>query len=421
MSRQQLADWLDALERRAPAGRIELGLERVARVWQAMGLDLGDRPVITVAGTNGKGSVVAMLESMLVAAGHRPLAYTSPHLIDFAERIRLGGINADPGVILGALQRVESARGDTPLTYFEHITLAALGLAIEDDTDVLVLEVGLGGRLDAVNIVDADVAVITSIGLDHAEWLGRTRSAIGREKAGVARRGRPVVVGERRPPAGLLDELETIGARVMRIGRDVRWRRRDAGFQVTAQGRRYDLPAPALPGPWQFDNAACAVAALVALGERLPVPVQAMSDGLSRVRLPGRFQRLGSHPDIILDVAHNAPAARALAGALGPPHGRSTAVFSALEGKDVRAIGRALDGCFSDWLVSGLNGDRGRQAEAIAAELASVPVAGRLETVESVPAAIHRGLAYSGVDDRLVVFGSFVTAAEAWPVLTQRL
>lgn len=375
-------------------------------------------PVVTVAGTNGKGSVVAMIESMLIAGGYRPLAYTSPHLVRFSERMRIGGREAGEADIVAALDHVEQARGEVALTYFEHTTLAAFRLAAQAGVDAAVLEVGLGGRLDAVNVVDAEVAVITSIGIDHAEFLGDTRELIAREKAGVARAGRPVIIGESDPPAGLHEALDAIGARVV----PVRDRLAPAGsgsqFGIDHDGRRLLLPLPALAGAWQRANAACAVIAMCELASRLPLGESEMADGLRDVRLPGRYQVVRRQPDVILDVAHNPAAAAALATALAGVTGRSTAVFSALAGKDVAGIGRALDACFTHWLVAPLGGERAQPADRIAAELANAPVSGTVETVESIPDALRQSLRDSGPDDRVVVFGSFLTVAEAWPELT---
>ncbi|WP_240451128.1 folylpolyglutamate synthase/dihydrofolate synthase family protein [Wenzhouxiangella sp. XN201] len=414
-----LADWLERLEQRAPASRIALGLERVERVWRALAVDLAV-PVISVAGTNGKGSVVAMLEAMLRAGGYCPFAYTSPHLLQFNERMRIGGRPAEDADIVAALDAVEAARGEIALTYFEQTTLAALWLAAEQAADAVLLEVGLGGRLDAVNVVDADVAVITSIGIDHAEYLGSTRSAIGREKAGIARPGRPVIVGESDPPEGLRTALQECGARVLWPGADLSWRETAGGLEVQCHEQRLELPRPALAGRWQLGNAACAAAALLQLEDILPVSEAAMAEGLLRVRLPGRLERVQDDPEVILDVAHNPAAARMLAGFLGLPGGRSTAVFSALAGKDVAGIGRELDACFDRWLIAPLAGDRGQPAGKIVDQLAHSPVSGSRETVESVAAALERALADSGPGDRVVVFGSFLTVAEARIALTPK-
>jgi len=397
-----------------------MGLDRVHRVWRRMGTELAV-PVITVAGTNGKGSVVAMIESMLMAGGYRPLAYTSPHILRFAERMRVGGREASEAEIVAALEHVEQARGDLALTYFEHTTLAALSLATQVGVDVAILEVGLGGRLDAVNVVDADVAVITSIGIDHSEFLGETREQIAVEKAGVARAGRPLIVGEPDPPAGLQETLESIGARVVSALDHLAAAPGGKRLCIRHDERSFDLPLPALNGDWQRGNAACAVIALCELSDRLFLSQAQMAAGLREVRLPGRFQLVRQAPDVILDVAHNPAAAAALATALGKAQGRSTAVFSALTGKDVGGIGRALDACFSRWLVAPVHGQRARSAAGIATELRNAPVSGTVETVESVPVALQRALADVEPENRVVVFGSFLTVAEAWPQLASSL
>lgn len=417
-----LQAWLSHLEQRAPESRIELGLGRVRAVLAELPGVLPRCPVITVGGTNGKGSVVAMLEAICRAAGLSTLAYTSPHLLEFAERIRLDGKPAVAARIAAALEVVELARGQVPLTYFEHVTLAALVLATEASPDVMILEVGLGGRLDAVNSIDADVAVITSIGLDHTEWLGPTRLSIGREKAGIARPDRPLIVGERRLPVGLEPLLHATGARVRLAGRDFHWRRSARhGLRIEHAGRVLQLPRPALQGSWQLGNAACAIMALLALEDRLKVLPSHMAEGLQAVCLPGRLQQVRRQPEVWLDVAHNAPGARALAAALGAaPNGTgSTAVFSALADKDIRAMGRALDGCFNRWLVCPLDGPRAAPVSELVARLSDIPVAGAVETVESVAQGLSRALNESACADRIVVFGSFRTVAEAAAVLQQ--
>lgn len=416
---ESLKSWLARLEQRAPQARIKLGLDRVQAVFARFPTPLPPVPVITVGGTNGKGSVVAMLESICRAAGYRTLAYSSPHLLDFGERIRVNAQPATQAELLAALDAIERLRGEIALSYFEHVTLAALYMAAQAAPDVLLLEVGLGGRLDAVNVVDADLAMITSIGLDHVEWLGRTRLQIAREKAGIARPGRPLVVGERRPPPGFAQVLQDTGAEVWLAGRDFGWRRYGQRLRVKAGQRRWDMPLPALAGPWQAGNAACALIALDRLEQRLPVSEAAMATGLAQVRLPGRLQKLRSQPDVWLDVAHNAAAARALASALGPPRGRSIAVFSALSDKDAGAIARALDGCFDRWLLGGLDDPRGQSGAALAERLQGIPLAGTVEALESVADALDLALAEAGPEDRIVVFGSFHTVAIAWARLEE--
>lgn len=412
-----LTDWLARLETRSPESRVDLGLARVSEVLERLGPALGNRPVITVAGTNGKGSVVAFLEQMALTAGYRTFAYTSPHLFSFGERMRLDGRPAPDESIAAALDQVELARQDVPLTYFEHITLAALQLAADSPCQVLFLEVGLGGRLDAVNALDPDVSVISSIALDHAAWLGRTRLAIGREKAGIARAGKPLIIGEKKLPRGLSEMLDQSRAEVVLAGRDFNWRASRDGFVLHAGSSRRKFPAPGLRGRWQHANAACAVMAIEALGSRLGIDHEALCQGISGARLPGRFQHVCHLPEIIVDVAHNPAAARCLAAGLGRPDGPSSAVFSVLNDKDIVGIARVLDGCFDYWITASLSGPRSISGKEIADELARAAVTGGVETVESVPDALRRALDRSGRLGRVVVFGSFHTVAAAWPVL----
>jgi len=413
-----LSDWLARLEQRSPESRIELGLERVDRVRKRLKIDPRPAMVATIAGTNGKGSVVAYLEQMALAAGHRTFAYSSPHLIDFSERMRINGQPASSAAIVRALDAVERAREDEFLTYFEQITLAAFVLASQEAVDLWVLEVGLGGRLDAVNCIDPDVAVITSIGLDHTEWLGSTRLAIGREKAGIARSGRPLVVGETRLPDGLLGSLENTGAELFLAGRDFRWCQHGNQADWRWESWHLELPEPGMSGRWQKANAAVAVMAARLLNDRLEMPEEAIRVGIVAARVPGRLQVMGSRPTVLVDVAHNPAAARALAAELGSTGEKpSVAVFSALDGKDVAGIGRALKHCFSHWLVAPLSGSRGRSADDLAASLRHAAVTGRVDTLESVADALGQALELAGCDGRVVVFGSFRTVAEAWPLL----
>jgi dihydrofolate synthase/folylpolyglutamate synthase len=315
-----LAEWLAYLET-LHARPIAMGLERVGAVHARLGLSF-DVPVIVVGGTNGKGSTCAFLEAMLRAGGYRVGLYTSPHLSRYNERVRIDGKAAEDSALVAAFAIVEQARTQaspaTPLTYFEFGTLAALVLFRQAALDVLVLEVGLGGRLDAVNLVDPHVAVITTIDLDHQEFLGDTRAAIGAEKAGILRAGRPAVCGDPDPPATVIEHAARLGAPLYRIGREygyvderTQWRYRGPG------GDRFGLPIPALRGRYQLANAATAIAALGSLAERLPLDAGAVRGGLAQVTLAGRFQVLPGRPVIVLDVAHNPHAARALAATLG--------------------------------------------------------------------------------------------------------
>ncbi|HSP00336.1 MAG TPA: bifunctional tetrahydrofolate synthase/dihydrofolate synthase, partial [Thioalkalivibrio sp.] len=302
---EQWLAWQETLHPKA----IDLGLERVARVAGRLGLLEPSHAVITVAGTNGKGSTVALLDAIYRAAGYRVCTYTSPHLLRYNERIRIHGALASDEALCRAFDAVDTARGEESLSYFEFGTLAALWLFWEAAPDVAILEVGLGGRLDAVNIIDSDVAVITSIGIDHEAWLGSDREVIGAEKAGVFRAARPAVCGDPRPPASIQRRALDLGAKLYMAGRDFSWQAAALGQGWQWQGPGAvvlaDLPLPALFGPIQLNNAASALTAVTLLQARLAVSREALARGLQQVRLPGRFQQLRDKPLVILDVAHN--------------------------------------------------------------------------------------------------------------------
>lgn len=404
-----LASALAALEARAPIEHIELGLDRVREVLARLAPDLSATRIVSVAGTNGKGSVVAFLAGIARAAGKRCLSYSSPHLVDFGERFLIDGTPAAPEAILDALLTVERARGTTPLTWFEQVTLAAIELSARVKPDWLVAEVGLGGRLDAVNVLDADVAVITSIGLDHQAWLGRTRSKIAAEKCGIARPGRPVIVGERRRPAGMAQVLERIGADVRMIGEHFDVYRRGDRLRVRVGDRRVALDPPVLPGRHQQANTACAVAAALELEPGLDCAT--LRAGLARARLRGRLEAVAAN--VLVDVAHNPAAARALRDALRDRPEVCVAVFSALADKDVEGIARALAGRFRHWYVAGLPGPRGVDAATLARRLQRAGTGSAVEALESVPEALAAARRALAPGQKVVVFGSFLTAAEA--------
>lgn len=416
-----LAQWLAYQEGVNPRS-IELGLDRVRAVWQRMGAPRIARHVITVGGTNGKGSTVAMLEAMLHAAGRRTGAFTSPHLLAYNERVRIDGRDADDASLVAAFERIETARLQgpealIPLTYFEFGTLAALDLFARAGVDVAVLEVGLGGRLDAVNIIDADVAVITTVDLDHVDWLGPDRDSIGREKAGIARAGRPAIVGEAQPPNGLLAALAAIGARVERAGVDFHVERFDHGWCWRHRdGTAMQLPDPALAAPVQYANAAAAIAALHALdaGVLGAEPQRAVAAALERVSVAARLQCLGGDPPLYVDVGHNPQAARALAQWLdAAPHGRVHAVFGALADKDVAGVLAALGPRIAHWHLAGLDRDtpRGLPVQALVDILhAALPGAAHDAHAGVAPAlAAARAAAQPG--DCILAFGSFFVAS----------
>jgi dihydrofolate synthase / folylpolyglutamate synthase len=384
-----LVDWLAYLESLHPK-TIALGLERVEQVRQRLNLQPGF-PIITVGGTNGKGSVCAMLESILHAAGYKVGCYTSPHLIDYNERVRISKKQASDVELCASFEKIEQARGDTPLTYFEFGTLAAVQCFIEHKVDVAILEVGLGGRLDAVNIFDSDCAIVTSVDMDHMDYLGDTREQIAFEKAGIFRAGKVAVFGDRDMPDVIAGEAQRMGAALWQLGNQ---------FDYTASAQQWDfrgvngvrnsLPYPALRGAYQLNNASAALAALDAMREKLPVNMDAVRRGLVEVVLPGRFQVLPGRPQIILDVAHNPQAARALARDLAAlPPARTFAVFAMLKDKDIAGTVQALDAQVDVWLVAGLDTPRGANADELVQALHAGKVRGAILAFPTVGKALQ--------------------------------
>ncbi|MGA7802466.1 MAG: bifunctional tetrahydrofolate synthase/dihydrofolate synthase, partial [Gammaproteobacteria bacterium] len=369
-----LNEWLRWQEGLHPKS-IELGLGRVAAVAGPLDLMSARHGVVTVAGTNGKGSAVAMIEAMLRSAGYRVGAYTSPHLVRYNERVRVDGIEASDLSLCEAFAAVDAARKDVSLSYFEFGTLAAMDIFRRAEVDIAVLEVGLGGRLDAVNLWDADAALVTGVDIDHVEWLGSDREAIGREKAGVFRSGQPAVCAERCPPASLRDYAERIGARWLGVGEQFDFSKTDRGWTWWNADIRWEhLPLPALAGDYQLGNAAGAVAAVCALGERFPVSRGAVETGLGTAWLPARLQILPGEVERILDVAHNPHAARALARALGQRAcgGRTLAVLGMLADKDVEGVVGEMAASVDGWYLGGLEGPRGLSARALQDRTAAV-------------------------------------------------
>ena len=410
---KSLAEWLEYLEHLHPSA-IDMGLERVRSVWSRLGIAL-ELPIITVGGTNGKGSICAYLESILRHAGVRTGLYTSPHLLRYNERVRIDGVDVDDATIVRAFERIERARGETSLTYFEFGTLAAALIFSEAHLDALILEVGLGGRLDAVNIFDADCAVIASVDLDHMAYLGNDRESIGREKAGIMRSGRPAICADPDPPHTLIDHARTIGAELRLIGRDFGY---TAGLlQWNFHGpvaKRAALPLPALRGRHQLANAAASIAALDELKLRLAVSMHAVRMGLATASLPGRYQVLPGRPAVVLDVAHNPHAARALAANL-KAHGkfsRTLGVFGMLADKDIGAVIDAVKSQIDAWYVASLDMPRGTHGDALAALVASRDEGKAVHVFAAPLDAYHAAYEIAGEDDRILVFGSFHTVAE---------
>jgi len=417
-----LAEWLAYLETLHPKA-IAMGLDRVSAVYARLGVVL-KCPVITVGGTNGKGSTCALLECMLRAGGYRVGAYTSPHLLHYNERVRVDAADATDDALLEAFAAVESARLTTPLTYFEFGTLATLWLLARAGLDVVVLEVGLGGRLDAVNVVDADVAIVTTVAIDHVDYLGTTREDIGREKAGIFRSGAFAICADRLPPATLLAQASAIGARLLRIGIDYDFTAHDGQWSYRGPGgTRHGLPIPALRGAYQLANAATALAALDVLHGRLPVPMGAVREGLVSVELPGRLQVLPGRPVTVLDVAHNPQAAAALADSLGSMgfHPQTWAVFGIMADKDIGSVIAALLPRVDRWYVASLPAPRGATALDLRQRLETAGVAPAAIRDFNDPASAYRAAREAVTEaDRIIVFGSFLTVAAALALTDRR-
>lgn len=416
--KSSLADWLQHLESLHPRGQagIELGLDRVQAVKDKLGIRQSF-PVITVAGTNGKGSVCAMLERILVSAGFRVGLYTSPHLIRYNERVRIDGRDASDEALMRAFEKVEVARGDVPLTYFEFGTLAAWLVFEEAQPDVVILEVGLGGRLDAVNAFDTDCAILTSIDMDHMDYLGDNREAIGREKAGIFRAGKPGIVGDPLPPKSVLEAGLALGSDLKLHGRDfgIIGGDRSQWQFWSKKGKRPALAYPGLRGANQLLNAAAVLMALECLHERLPVSMGAIRQGLITVELPGRFQVVPGKPAIVLDVAHNPQAAAVLDDNLSNMgyFPETWAVFGMLADKDMAGVIKHLAGRVDHWLPCSLPGPRAASADDLAGALAAAGVKGDIPRFNSPAEAFAHAREHAGEDDRIVAFGSFLTVADA--------
>jgi dihydrofolate synthase/folylpolyglutamate synthase len=409
---KELSEWLAHCERLHPK-TIDMGLARVQEVAQRLQLGF-ECPVITVAGTNGKGSTCAMLEAIALQAGYRTGVYTSPHLVHFEERCRIGGEIVRADALVPHFARVEAARAGVTLTYFEFTTLAILSLMAASGLDVAILEVGLGGRLDAVNAIDTDCAIVTSIDLDHMDYLGPDRESIGREKAGILREGKPAIVSDPVPPHSLIQYAGAIGADLWLLGRDFNFSGDKQQWAWAGRGRRYaGLAYPALRGANQLLNASGVLAAFEALRQRLPVTAQAIRNGLAMVELPGRFQIVPGQPTLVLDVAHNPHSVAALAANLDAMgfYPTTHAVFGAMGDKDLAPMLARMGPLVDRWYFTDLPTPRAASAQALLERWQASP--GRRE----VPASTHAGpedalraaVAAAEPADRILVFGSFYT------------
>ncbi len=414
LTARTFTEWLQWIETLHPRS-IDLGLERVHAMLDAIALRRPPFTVITVGGTNGKGSTVTMCDAILRAAGYRVGAYTSPHLVRFNERVRVQGRMASDEELRAAFERIEARRGGTSLTYFEYGTIAALDIFREQQIDIAVLEVGMGGRLDAVNAVAPDAAIVTSIGIDHTNWLGPDRESIAREKAGIFRAGRPAICGDADPPASLLEAAERVGASLQLYGRDFRAIPAEGGWSFQFDGQtRSGLPFPALRGAYQLRNAACALTALATLADRFPLTQAHIREGLLAAIVPGRFQVIAGTPSIILDVAHNVQAAEALALNLKQHRvpGRTHAVFGMLTDKAIADVARAVADQVDCWYAASLTNPRGATAAQVAASLSQAGVRAPVHQFARVTDAYEAARQAAQSMDRILVFGSFYTVGD---------
>lgn len=410
---QTLPQWLEWQET-LHFTEVDPGLERIGLVWHRLG-GQSKLPftVITIAGTNGKGSSVAMLESILRTAGYRTGTYTSPHLLQYNERICVDGEPCQDQTICDAFARIDSVRGNTSLTYFEFASLAAIDIFGCNNIDIAILEVGMGGRLDAVNLFDADIALITPISLDHTAWLGNDREAIGAEKAGIIRQGKPVVCSEQNPPQSVINYATSLNAPLYIAGSEFNRIKNEENWHWSNSDIEWkDIAFPALKGEYQLQNAAAVLQVLSLLNHcGYAVSIDAINNGLSTVRLAGRFQQIQGDITQILDVTHNQQGAENLAKLLVeiPCHGQTFAVLSMLKDKDVMAVAAILKPVIDVWYVAGLEGNRGMTSDVLAAKLSNVIDADKIKTASTVIEAHQQAMKDATKGDRVLVFGSFHT------------
>jgi len=412
-----LSEWLALLESRHPK-KIDLGLDRCREVWQRMGSPQPATRIVTVAGTNGKGSTVAYLCGMLTTLGHSHGSYTTPHLLRYNERVQINGVCASDEVLLAAFETVEAARGGVSLTYFEFGTLAAISILSEAGLDFAIMEVGLGGRLDAVNILDTDCAVITAIGLDHQEYLGDDRESIGREKAGIIRHNTPLICGEADPPDSIMTIAAALQAPVWRLHREFEAHPTGTSIRFRKGPVDWLLPAPQMDGEHQVDNLATALAALLELLPTAGSSRDLLVQGLKNVSVPGRLQQLSARPLVLVDVGHNPMAAGAVAKVVqnamnDRPGGRCLCVIAMLADKDAAAVAGIFDSLVSVWYCAGLPGDRGQTGAELAGQIGTGRIAGTVEICRDVDQALDQAQRACTAADCILVFGSFLAAGVA--------
>ncbi|MFQ5470488.1 MAG: bifunctional tetrahydrofolate synthase/dihydrofolate synthase [Gammaproteobacteria bacterium] len=427
MRYQLLEDWLAWQEHSHPV-EIDLGLERVGQVLTNMALRESDALVISVAGTNGKGSCVAMLESILTQAGLSVGSYTSPHLLTYNERIRIDGKSATDKDICDAFEYIDNARGDISLSYFEFGTLAAIYLFRQENVDIALYEVGLGGRLDAVNILDADIAVITSVDIDHVAWLGSDRGTIAVEKAGIFRKRKIAVCGDLDIPPSIVDKADALGTTLYQINQDFRYEIQCSGAPGNQKSWRWEsglrmfdnLPIPGLVGDFQLTNAATVLMVITLISDGFDISDRHVVDGLKSVSLSGRFQRVGTSPEVIVDVAHNPKSVQLLANTLAeiPCKGVTIAVFAVMADKDIEGILETLINKIDSWYIADLDTERAASAADVRKKLDNLQVANPVVAFKSVRDAYQQALSDAEPNDRIIAFGSFFTVAEVLQLST---
>jgi dihydrofolate synthase/folylpolyglutamate synthase len=406
-------EWLLYIEALHPKS-IAMGLDRVRVVAEKLKLKT-TFPIITVAGTNGKGSVCAMLSHIYHKAGYKVGTYTSPHLNRYNERVSINLEMIDDDALCKAFEEVEVARGEVALTYFEMGTLAAMSHFCHQHLDVLVLEVGLGGRLDAVNVFEPSCAIVTTVDLDHMEFLGETRELIGLEKAGVFRSNLPAICGDDNPPTSLIEYAKNIGAELALIGRDFFVNNTQQGWQYRSENITLELPLLGLFGDFQHNNAACAILAVQYLNNRLPTTEANIYAALAQVKLIGRFQVLRNSPSVILDVAHNPHAAKSLAENLrnSPCKGKTLAVFAMLADKDINGVVSVVEKEIDAWYLADIHIARGAKAHELLEVLKQYHHKKAVYLFEDVAEALKAACKDADINDRIIVFGSFYTVADA--------
>lgn len=418
--KRTLAEWLEWQEQ-LHLSSIDLGLDRVGEVANRLQLTSLSMPVITVAGTNGKGSCVAMLDSIYRTANYQTGCYTSPHLIHYNERICIGGKPASDADICEAFAAIDKARDSISLTYFEFGTLAAAYLFRKYAVDVAIFEVGLGGRLDAVNLWDADVALISNIDIDHIDWLGDDREQIGVEKAGIMRNGHPIICGDPTPTNSIKQEADRIGAQLLQLGKDFSWKPSDSASESQSPQWLYQLnnadpitlPLPALRGRFQLNNASAVVSLVQTFQNTLAVSDDEIARGLQSASVIGRLQKLGESPEILADVAHNPQSAAALADFLTetPAQGKTIALFSALADKDLAGIVRPLADKFDSWHLIPLEGPRARTPQQLSQNLRDLGITAPIEIHSDINSTLITLQNMLNYKDRVVAFGSFLVVS----------